>query len=57
MIFSILRLPVETSDGKSIIASIEHQGKKKDAVAECALEACKILNKHGVLRQAKHGKH
>ena len=29
-------------------------GKKKDAVINCALEACKILNNFGILRQSSH---
>ena len=49
------RLPIEDATGEEIVAE-GSSTKKKDAVVACAYEACRIIDAHGMLRNAMHGK-
>lgn len=50
------RLPIANVAGTPQIAETTLSGKKKEAIMHCALEACKILDMYGLLRQSTHGK-
>ena len=49
-------LPIEDEHGvtSEVIAEATVSGKKKEAVINCALEACRILDRRGVLRSSNH---
>ncbi|KAK0418456.1 hypothetical protein QR680_013568 [Steinernema hermaphroditum] len=47
-----IELPVDTAVGQSMNVSSAPCSSKKDAQTQCALEACRLLDTHGILRQS-----
>ncbi|XP_022697672.1 kanadaptin-like isoform X2 [Varroa jacobsoni] len=49
-----VKLPIDVGSGSAVIAEACVKGRKKEAVVQCAMEACRILDRHGELRKAHH---
>lgn len=52
----LFRLPIDGPSGEPLYAEAAVAGRKKEAVLECAQEACRMLDAAGLLRQSSHGK-
>ena len=48
------RLPIDTATGEPVYAEAT-TGKKKEAVLQCALNACRLLESQGMLRRQPQG--
>ena len=49
------RLPIDTLSGEPVYAEAAVRGKKKEAVVQCALNACRMLDAEDILRESKKG--
>ena len=49
-----VELPFEGTSGSTLVAEVKVAGNKREAEIACALEACRLLDQHGLLRETKH---
>lgn len=49
-----VKLPIDGPSGEPLYAEAAVAGRKKEAVLECAQEACRMLDAAGLLRQSSH---
>ena len=48
------RLPIDMATGEPVYAEASVKGRKKDAVVQCALNACRLLDAQDMLRNPIH---
>ena len=46
---------MDDAKGRQLVAEVTITGKKKDAVIQCCLESCRMLEARGLLRQEAGG--
>ena len=45
-------LPVQSAGGEMVVAKATVKGKRREAIVQSALEACRLLDVYGMLKQA-----
>ena len=50
-------LPVQSTGGEQVVAEATLKGKRREAIVQCALEACRLLDGYGMLRQASQSEY
>ena len=48
-------MPIDTLTGEPVYAEAAVRGKKKEAIVQCALNACRMLDAEDILRESKKG--